>query len=105
MAGGYMVEMLIGLNVKDENLYRDYRNAMSPLLEKIGGGFKYDFVVAKTLISPVSHDINRVFTIYFPDTEAKSSFFNNQEYKKIKEKYFDSSVSETVCIAEYQLDN
>jgi len=100
-----MIEMLIGLNVKDENRYRDYRDAMYPLLEKIGGGFKYDFVIAKTLVSQVSHDINRVFTIYFPDEEAKNAFFNDQGYKKIKEKYFDPSVSDTVCIAEYQLNN
>jgi len=105
IGGVLMIEMLVGLNVKDEKIYQDYRKAMYPLLEKVGGGFRYDFVVAKTLKSQVSHDINRVFTIYFPNTEAKNSFFSNQEYKKIKEKYFDNSVSDTAFIAEYQIDN
>ncbi|MEQ9617713.1 MAG: DUF1330 domain-containing protein [Deltaproteobacteria bacterium] len=100
-----MIEILVGLNVKNEQGYQDYRKAMYPLLEKIGGGFRYDFVVAKTLKSQVSHDINRVFTIYFPSTEAKNTFFSNHEYKKIREKYFDNSVSDTVFIAEYKIGN
>jgi len=99
-----MIEMLVGLNVRDEKMYQDYREAMYPILEKKGGGFRYDFVVAETLKSQVSHDINRVFTIYFPNTEAKNSFFDNHEYKKIREKYFDDSVTDTVFIAEYQIE-
>ena len=46
-----MIELLVGLNVNDEEIYQDYRKAMYPLLEKIGGGFRYDFVVAKALKS------------------------------------------------------
>ncbi len=99
-----MIEILIGLNVTDEKIYQDYRNAMSPYLEKIGGGFRYDFLVAKTLKSQVTHDINRVFTIYFPSIEAKNAFFNNPQYKNIREKYFNTSVSHIVSIAEYQIE-
>ena len=99
-----MIEMLVGLNIKDEKLYQDYRNAMSPLLERIGGGFRYDFTVAKTLRSQAPHAINRVFTIYFPSAEAKSSFFDNPEYKSIRERYLEKSVADAVYIAEYQID-
>ena len=44
-----MIETLRGLNVSDHERYQAYRDAMSPLLERIGGGFRYDFTIAKTL--------------------------------------------------------
>ena len=84
------------------NTYHLMSQPGTTVLEKIGGGFRYDFVVAKTLKSQVSHDINRVFTIYFPSVEAKNSFFSDQEYLTIREKFFDNSVTNTAFIAEYE---
>ncbi len=51
--------------------YQAYREAMSPLLERIGGGFRYDFTIAKTLRNSVGHEINRVFIIYFPNRQVR----------------------------------
>jgi len=36
-------EMMVGLEVKDDTKYSDYRKAMTPLLETFEGGFRYDF--------------------------------------------------------------
>lgn len=94
-------EMLVGLNLKDEKVYQDYRNAMRPLLETYGGGFRYDFKVEKVLKSEVDHPINRVFVIYFRDQKASENFFSNPEYLKIKKTYFEVSVLNTVRIADY----
>jgi len=100
-----MIEIIVGLNVIDETMYKEYRNGMTPILEKMGGSFRYDFLVSNTLKSQVSHNINRVFTIRFTSTEAKTSFFNNNQYKEIRGKYFDNSVSDTVLLAEYQVES
>ncbi|MCZ6856513.1 MAG: hypothetical protein O7F70_00805 [Gemmatimonadetes bacterium] len=41
-----MIEILRGLNVADNDGYQAYRDAMFPLLERFGGGFRYDFTIA-----------------------------------------------------------
>lgn len=95
-------EMLVGLNLKDENLYQDYRDAMKPLLEKYGGGFRYDFKIDKVLKSEVSHKINRVFVIFFKSQKESENFFSNPKYLEIKKKYFESSVIDTAIISSYE---
>ncbi len=60
-----MIERLMGLDVADNDGYQAYREAMSPLLERIGGGFRYDFTIAKTLRNSAGHEINRVFITTF----------------------------------------
>ncbi|XDD46794.1 DUF1330 domain-containing protein [Leptospira sp. WS39.C2] len=95
-------ETIVGLEIKDEGLYTEYRNAMKGLLEQYEGGFRYDFKIAETLKSESEHPINRVFLIYFKTKERKLSFFADPEYKKIREKYFLPSVESTTQIAEYE---
>lgn len=94
-------ECLVGLQVIDDKLYSKYREEMRPILEAYGGGFRYDFKVSKVLKAEESKKINRVFTIYFRDEEAMNSFFSNADYIKVKEKFFEASVSDTVIIASY----
>ena len=74
-----MKELLVGLNVVDEDEYLAYREKMLPILIGHGGGFRYDFVVSKTLKSETSAVINRVFVICFPDTVSEESFFNDAD--------------------------
>ncbi|MCW7505425.1 DUF1330 domain-containing protein [Leptospira paudalimensis] len=94
-------ETIVGLQVKDESVYAEYRNAMKGLLEQYEGGFRYDFKIAETLKTETENPINRVFLIYFKTKEKKLSFFADPEYKKIREKYFIPSVECTTQIAEY----
>jgi len=96
-----MFERLVGLQVNDEKVYQEYREAMMPILKQHGGGFSYDFKVSEVLISSSEHPINRVFTIYFPDESSSDAFFSHPEYAKIKEKYFNKSVQCTTLIADY----
>jgi uncharacterized protein (DUF1330 family) len=96
-----MFEILVGLKVKDSELYQEYRKHMTPILAKYGGGFSYDFIVDKTLKSSTTNEINRVFTIYFNDRKASEEFFSNSEYLEIRNIYFNKSVESTTIIAEY----
>jgi len=45
------MEYLIGLYVTDDEMYKKYRTAMYPLLQKYGGDFGYDFKIAEVLKS------------------------------------------------------
>lgn len=95
-------EMIVGLQVTHREIYQKYREAMMPLLQKQGGGFRYDFIVGETLKSVTPEPINRVFAIYFKDREAKEAFFNDPEYLKIKEEFFEASVAARTLIADYE---
>ena len=94
-------ERLMGLHVKDDEVYSEYRKHMYPLLQKIGGDFGYDFKVSEVLISKTPEPINRVFTIHFKDEESMNTFFNDKAYLKIRETYFDKSVSYVTPIATF----
>ncbi|WP_104402658.1 DUF1330 domain-containing protein [Vibrio penaeicida] len=94
-------EMLIGIEVSDEQGYRQYREAMMPILKSYGGKFGYDFVVSEVLMSPTPEPVNRVFTLIFSDEKTKEAFFADVEYAKVKERYFKPSVSSVTRISEY----
>ena len=94
-------EMLVGLHVTNDKVYQDYREKMTPVLIECGGGFGYDFRIAEVLKTQTDNEINRVFTIYFPDKEAMEQFFSAESYRAIKAKFFESSVASTTVIAEY----
>lgn len=96
-------EMMVGLFVSDPEVYRQYRDAMRPLLESVGGGgFRYDFEVARTLKSEADHDINRVFAIYFADRESKDRFFSNPDYVRIRADLFQKAVRGSTILAGYE---
>ena len=95
-------EMLVGLNVVDDAKYHEYRDNMKPILSEFGGGFSYDFKISEVLLSETTEDINRVFTIYFPDKETMEAFFSNPAYLKIKEHYYEGAVESTTIISRYE---
>ncbi len=82
-------------------MYQAYREKMTPVRVECGGGFGYDFRIAEVLKSQTDHEINRVFTIYFPDKEAMQQFFSAESYQTIKAEFFESSVASRTLIAEY----
>ena len=73
---------------------------MTPLLERAGGTFRYDFEVARTLKSEADHDINRVFVMRFPQRSDKERFFSDSQYLEIRKRLFEKSVSAVATIAE-----
>lgn len=94
-------ERLVGLFVRDETVYTAYRAAMTPILTRYGGWFRYDFRVAETLKNASSHEINRVFIISFPDEMSSAAFFGDPEYVAVRSALFDASVNGTTVIGEY----
>lgn len=98
------VEVLVGLDVLDNEAYADYRSAMRPILTAFGGGFGYDFRIAEVLKSESEVEINRVFTIRFPDAATMDAFFSDEAYLKTKRQFFDRSVRGTEIIAQYPVE-
>lgn len=92
---------LVGLRVVDDEGYGRYRAAMTPILERFGGRFGYDFVVSEVLRSETEAPIDRVFTIVFPDRETCQAFFADPEYQQVRATYFEPAVSHTTILAEY----
>jgi uncharacterized protein (DUF1330 family) len=95
-------EVLTAMEVTDAEAYGKYREAMRPILESYGGGFRYDFWIKETLQTDAKHPVNRVFAIYFKDKASREAFFANPEYLEIRRKYFEPSVKARTVIAEYE---
>jgi uncharacterized protein (DUF1330 family) len=95
-------EMLVGLKVIDEAMYEEYRKNMKPILAAYDGGFSNDFKISEVLLAEQTNDINRVFTIYFPDQKTNEAFFSNEEYLKVKEQYFKGAVENVTTISRYE---
>ncbi len=98
------IEMLVGLHVIDDGTYQVYRNEMTPILKRYGGGFGYDFKIADVLKSKTPAPINRVFTISFPNAATKNAFFSNEEYLKVRQRHFEKSVTDTTMLATYECE-
>ena len=95
-------KMLVGLNVKDDNMYSQYREAMKPLLLTYGGGFDCDFKLSEVLLPANSDDLNRLFIIYAKNKKSMDSFFSDPEYKKIQDQYFNNSVARKMLFAHFE---
>jgi uncharacterized protein (DUF1330 family) len=96
-----LFEMTVGLFVVDHERYAQYRAEIAPLLEAAGGRFRYDFEVARTLISEAGHEVNRLFVIQFPNRARKDRFFTDPQYMEIRARLFEKAVDGTAIIAEY----
>jgi uncharacterized protein (DUF1330 family) len=90
---------LFGLEVTDDAGYARYREEMAPILKRHGGAFGCDFVVARVLLGP-SARINRVFTILFPDLESRERFFADEEYRRVRARWFVPSVGAVEILSE-----
>lgn len=94
-------EMLVGMHVADEDRYRRYRTVMTPILESMGGTFRYDLRVAEMLRGDADEPFNRVFVLSFPDAATRDRFFADDAYAAAKAEHFDGAVSSWRTIAEY----
>ena len=104
MKNGIMTqEMLVGLEVIDDLVYQQYREAMTPILLEYGGEFGYDFTISNVLKTQTSDRINRLFTIRFMDAKSRDAFFSNPQYLLIKQQFFSASVASTTIISDYKI--
>ena len=94
---------LVGLEVKDDDGYARYRQEMTPILARYGGGFGCDFVVAQVLKGP-NPRINRVFTLTFPSCANRDRFFADEEYRSVRARWFEPAVGAVEVLAETSPD-
>jgi uncharacterized protein (DUF1330 family) len=97
-------ERVMGLEVIDDRVYQQYRDAMAPILKSYGGAFGFDFRVSEVLLSKTQDPINRLFTIAFPSQKHMEAFFSNADYLAVKAMYFDTSVKSKTIISLYEID-
>lgn len=96
-------ETLVGLRVSDEDRYARYRAGMTPILESMGGYFRYDMRVSELLRGQADEPFSRVFILSFPDAATRDRFFADPDYLRIREQYFTGAVSSFKILAAYQL--
>ena len=94
-------DRLVGLHVTDDEVYTAYREAMRPILDQYGGGFRYDFRVSDVLKSETAEPINRVFIIHFPDEASSDRFFADPAYLEARSEFYEPSVGATTILAAY----
>ena len=95
-------ERIVGLDVIDDAEYRKYREAMLPILKIYGGAFGYDFRVSEVLLSKGEGNINRVFTIEFPDKEVMENFFADPNYVGVQNKHLKNSINSKTVISMHE---
>ena len=95
-------ERCVGLQVVDEALYGQYRQAMLPILTRFGGRFRYDFKIHETLKSETAAPINRVFVIAFESKADNDAFFKDPDYLKVRETFYKPSVAQATTLAAYE---
>jgi len=95
-------ERIMAMEIKDEERYQLYREAMEPLLNQAGGRFGYDFRIQEVLRSKSDGPINRVFTIEFSDEQSMQAFFSDPEYLAVKTAYFEGAVGHVSVISMHE---
>jgi uncharacterized protein (DUF1330 family) len=93
--------MLVGMRVVDEAGYTRYRAAMTPILESMGGFFRYDMRVSELLKGDAAEPFNRLFVLSFPDEATRDRFFSDPAYSKAKAEHFAGAVTSHTLIAAY----
>ncbi len=90
-----------GIHVTDQAEYARYREAMTPILERFGGSFGYDFVVGEVKKTEAPHPINRVFTMRFPDEASSTAFFADIRYREVRARHFEHAVEGVASIGAF----
>ncbi len=92
-----MVELIFALKITDEEKYREYRNAIHPLMHRLG-----IIVLKEYRISEVVHSnderesVNMLAMFGFPSTEIKEEFFSSNIYKNAKALFKESTTNFSV---------
>lgn len=97
-------EILVGLRVTDEDGYARYRAGMTPILEAMGGFFRYDMRVSELLRGQADEPFNRVFILSFPDGATRDRFFTDPAYLAVRAEHFERSVGSVTIMAGYTAD-
>jgi uncharacterized protein (DUF1330 family) len=95
-------DTVIGLHVTDQERYRRYRSAMTPLLAEAGGRFRYDFTIDEVLKAESGKPINRLFVISFPDQAAREAFLADPRYQAVRTEHFVPAVDAVTTVATYR---
>ncbi len=94
-------EILIGMRVDDEGGYARYRAGMTPILESMGGFFRYDMRVSELLKGEADDPFNRLFLMSFPDEATGDRFFADPGYQRVRAEHFDGAVRSYTLIARF----
>jgi uncharacterized protein (DUF1330 family) len=97
-----MLDITMGMDVRDAAKYAAYREAMTPILHSFGGSFVLDVWVNEVLCSPTLQQFNRLFVIRFPSPARMEAFFSDPRYREIRARWFDPAVGKYEELARHE---
>jgi uncharacterized protein (DUF1330 family) len=74
--------MIVQISITDDSQWQKYREAVSPLIAKMGG--RYIVRGAKVEVLEGHHDGRRMVLFEFPSLEAIHAFWDSPEYVPVK---------------------
>ena len=96
-----MHKLVFALKITDEQTYGSYREAIAPLMKRLGIVVLREYKIADVLHSKASEDqVTRLAVFGFPDKATKQAFFTHPTYEQAKSQFFTPSTSNFVQIIE-----
>ena len=94
-------DLLIAVDVIDPPLYEAYRDAIVPIMGRVGASFRHDVQVGDVLTPGGDVPMSRLFVISFPDRAARDAMFGDPSYIDIREAHFPKALNAITILAAY----
>ena len=88
--------LIADIDVKDADVYQDYRSANPDIVNKFGG--RYVALGGEVNVLEGDWHPNRTVIIEFPDMDALMAFYSSEEYVALREIRWRSAESRLVAI-------
>ncbi len=80
-----MIKLVFVLKITDEALYREYRNKIKPLMNKLNIVVLKEYRISEVLHNKDEKEAVNLLAIFaFPDQESKAWFFSSEIYQEAK---------------------
>ncbi len=87
-----MIKLVFVLKITDEALYREYRNQIKPLMQKLNIVVLKEYSISKVLHNKHEKEaVNLLAMFGFPSQESKALFFSSPVYLKAKPLFSEST--------------
>lgn len=98
------IDRVVGVQLRDEAGYLEYRRRIAPLLASYGAHFVLDVRVSEVVRAPIEGaQFDRLFILRFPDAAAWERFFADPGYAQIRAEHYEPSVSATHRLFAYDV--
>lgn len=99
------LENLVAINIVDQSKYEEYRTKLAAVLGDYGAVMRCEVEVSSVLTSPDGSPFNRMFLMRFPSLQSAKEFAADNRYLSLRNELFVPSVSNTVLLGQYNVED